>query len=154
MFFFPFSDDNPTSSRPYVTYCIIGMCCFIFLWQITLPPNLFESSVYNFGVIPASLLGSKEGYLPSGLTILTSMFMHGGWMHLIGNIDGSWDGNVYKGKTYCIASHIFEDDGQMKKLDMAIIYEDTLERRDGIVKFVNRNFNLQWQKTDLLNSFE
>ena len=90
MFFFPFSDDNPTSSRPYVTYCIIGMCCFIFLWQITLPPNLFESSVYNFGVIPASLLGSKEGYLPSGLTILTSMFMHGGWMHLIGNMVFLW----------------------------------------------------------------
>ena len=73
-------------------------------------------------------------------------------MHLIGNIDGSWDGNVYKGKTYCIASHIFEDDGQMKKLDMGIIYEDTLERRDGIVKFVNRNFNLQWQKTDTIDT--
>ena len=72
-------------------------------------------------------------------------------MHLIGNIDGYWDGNVYKGKTYCIASHIFEENGQMKKLDMGIIYEDTLERRDGIVKFVNRNFNLQWQKTDSID---
>mgnify|MGYP001190633556 FL=1 len=69
-------------------------------------------------------------------------------MHLIGNINGSWDGDLYKGKTYCIASHIFEENGQMKKLDMGIIYEDTLERRDAIVKFVNRHFNLQWQKTD------
>ena len=72
-------------------------------------------------------------------------------MHLIGNIDGRLDGNVYKGKTYCIDSHIFEENGQMKKLDMGIIYEDTLERRDGAVKFVNRNFNLQWQKTDSID---
>ena len=72
-------------------------------------------------------------------------------MHLIGNINGSWDGDLYKGKTYCIASHIFEENGQMKKLDMGIIYEDTLERRDGAVKFVNRNFNLQWQKTDSID---
>ena len=75
-------------------------------------------------------------------------------MHLIGNIDGSWDGDIYKGKTYCIASHIFEENGQMKKLDMGIIYEDTLERRDGIVKFINRDFNLQWQKTDTLDSLK
>ena len=61
MFFFPFSDDNPTQNTPYVTYFLIGVCCFIFLWQFTLPPQLFESAVYNFGVVPASLLGSKEG---------------------------------------------------------------------------------------------
>jgi hypothetical protein len=69
-------------------------------------------------------------------------------MHLIGNINGAWDGDLYKGKTYCIASHIFKENDQMKKLDMGIIYEDTLKRRDGIVKFVKRHFNLQWQKTD------
>ena len=71
-------------------------------------------------------------------------------MHFIGNIDGSWDGDIYSGKTYCVASHIYKEKGKMKKLDMGIIYEDTLERRDGVVKFVNRKFNLQWQKTDIL----
>ena len=90
MFLFPFSDDNPTNSRPIVTYCIIGICCFIFLWQFTLPQQLFESAIYNFGVVPASLLGSKESYLPAALTIFTSMFMHGGWMHLIGNMVFLW----------------------------------------------------------------
>ena len=39
----------------------------------------------------------------------------------------------------------------MKKLDMGIIYEDTLERREGKVKFLNRNFNLQWQKTETID---
>ena len=72
-------------------------------------------------------------------------------MHFIGNIDGTWDGNIYKGKTYCIASHMFIEDGQSKKMDMGIIYEDTLERRGEDVKFLNRSFNLQWQKTELLD---
>ena len=72
-------------------------------------------------------------------------------MHFIGNIDGTWDGNIYKGKTYCIASHMFVEDGQSKKMDMGIIYEDTLERRGEDVKFLNRSFNLQWQKTELLD---
>ena len=90
MFFFPFSDDNPTRNKPYICYIIIGICACIFLWQFTLPPHLFESSVYNFGVVPASLLGTKEGYIPASLTILTSMFMHGGWLHLIGNMVFLW----------------------------------------------------------------
>ena len=90
MFFFPFSDDNPTNSKPIVTHCIIGVCCFVFLWQFTLPQQLFESAVYNFGVVPTSLLGSKDSYLPATLTIFTSMFMHGGWMHLIGNMVFLW----------------------------------------------------------------
>ena len=90
MFFFPFSDDNPTKNKPLITYCLIGICCFIFLWQYTLPQGLFRSAVYNFGVVPASLLGSKEGYLPAIITIFTSMFMHGGWFHLIGNMVFLW----------------------------------------------------------------
>ncbi len=73
-------------------------------------------------------------------------------MHFIGNIEGTWEGNTFYGKTYCIASHIFEDNGKTKKLDLGIIYEDTLERRGNQVKFVNRNFNLQWQKTEIVDS--
>ena len=46
---------------------------------------------------------------------------------------------------------MFVEDGQSKKMDMGIIYEDTLERRGEDVKFINRSFNLQWQKTELLD---
>tara|TARA_Y100000590_G_scaffold470612_1_gene666960 strand:+ start:20354 stop:21154 length:801 start_codon:yes stop_codon:yes gene_type:complete len=90
MFLFPFSDDNPTNNKPIITYCIIGICCFIFLWQITLPPDLYASAIYNFGFVPASLLGERESYISSNLTLFTSMFMHGGWMHLIGNMVFLW----------------------------------------------------------------
>ena len=72
-------------------------------------------------------------------------------MHFIGNIEGRWNGDIYTGKTYCIASHMFAENGQSKKLDMGIIYDDTIELREGVAKFINRHFNLQWQKTDLLN---
>ena len=72
-------------------------------------------------------------------------------MHFIGNIERRWDRDIYTGKTYCIASHMFAENGQSKKLDMGIIYDDTIELREGVAKFINRHFNLQWQKTDLLN---
>ena len=72
-------------------------------------------------------------------------------MHLIGNVEGQWNGNNYTGKTYCIASHILEENGQSTKLDMGIIYDDTIELRGEEAKFLHRHFNLQWQKTDLLD---
>ena len=90
MFFFPISDDNDTGSRPIVCYVLIAICCFIFLWQSTLPANLNQTAIYNFGVTPASLLGGQQGYIHPYLTIFSSMFMHGGWMHLIGNMVFLW----------------------------------------------------------------
>ena len=90
MFFFPFSDDNPSSSRPFVCYILIGLCAFVFLWQFTLPQDLYRSAVYSFGVVPASLLGDKPSTIPASLTIVSSMFMHGGWMHLLSNMVYLW----------------------------------------------------------------
>ncbi len=90
MFFFPISDDNESNSKPYICYCLIGICCFIFLWQSALPINLNQSAIYNFGVIPAAVLGDQQGLIHPYLTIFTSMFMHGGWMHLIGNMVFLW----------------------------------------------------------------
>ena len=90
MFFFPFSDDNPTTNRPYVCYSLIAICVVIFLWQSSLPTNLSNEAVYNFGVVPAALLGNHESYISPSLSIFTSMFMHGSWMHLIGNMVFLW----------------------------------------------------------------
>ena len=90
MFFFPISDDNQSNSKPYVCYSIIAICCFIFLWQSTLPTDLNRNAIYNFGVIPAALLGNQQSFISPFLTVFTSMFMHGGWMHLIGNMVFLW----------------------------------------------------------------
>ena len=90
MFFFPISDDNHSTKKPYICYCLIFLCSFIFLWQSTLPVNLYKDAIYSFGVIPAAVLGEKESYINPYLTIFTSMFMHGSWMHLIGNMVFLW----------------------------------------------------------------
>ena len=107
MFFFPFSDDNPAANRPVICYILIAISCFVFLWQTTLPTDLNNNAIYNFGVVPASLLGEKETYIPSFLTIFSSMFMHGGWMHLIGNMVFLWifgdnvEDSMGRGKFIC-----------------------------------------------------
>ena len=55
-----------------------------------MPTNLSNEAVYNFGVVPAALLGDQESYITPYLSIFTSMFMHGSWMHLIGNMVFLW----------------------------------------------------------------
>jgi rhomboid family protein len=89
----PLYDDNPTRNFPVVTVGIIVVCALVFLWQLTLPRP--DVAVLRFGVIPAVLLGHAElspalHPLPSGLTLITAMFLHGGWMHLIGNMLFLW----------------------------------------------------------------
>src|SRR5262245_3099439 len=91
----PLKDDNPSRITPVVTYALIGLCVLVFLWQVALGPEGGQRAVYSLGVIPAVLLGDAQ--LPPDLaivgpwtTVFTSMFMHGGWMHLIGNMLYLW----------------------------------------------------------------
>ena len=72
-------------------------------------------------------------------------------MHQVMNVQGEWDENVYKGETYCIASHMFDQDDKPYKLDMGIIYSDVIEIREETAKFTSRTFSLQWKKTDILD---
>ena len=91
----PLKDDNPTSSKPIVSYGIIGFCVVIFLAQLGLSESELRDFTYSYGLIPSVLMGIDQ--LPSDLfkispvgTIFTSMFMHGGFMHLIGNMLYMW----------------------------------------------------------------
>jgi membrane associated rhomboid family serine protease len=91
----PLSDDNPSSIRPLVTIALIVTCVLVFLWQFSLGPSGQERVIYALGVVPAVLLGQADlptelAVVPAAATILTSMFMHGGWMHLIGNMLYLW----------------------------------------------------------------
>lgn len=91
----PLRDDNPTSIVPYLTIGFIVACVLIFFWQISLDPSGQKLVVYGLGVIPAALFNHAqlppELYLaPASLTVFTSMFLHGGWMHLIGNMLYLW----------------------------------------------------------------
>ena len=72
-------------------------------------------------------------------------------MHQIMNVQGEWRKNLYTGETYCVASHMFDQDGKPHKLDMGIVYSDVIEVREGTAKFISRNFLLKWKKTDVLD---
>ncbi len=90
----PLHDDNPTDIFPYLTITFIVACVLVFFWQLSLGPE-GQKAIYALGVIPASLLQGKslppDLYLiPAQLTLVTSMFLHGGWMHLIGNMLFLW----------------------------------------------------------------
>ena len=91
----PLKDDNPTEITPYLTISFIATCVVVFLYQVSLPMKPSEIFVYQFGAIPAVVFGHTQ--LPSELvalpaygTLISSMFLHGGWMHLIGNMLYLW----------------------------------------------------------------
>lgn len=91
----PLRDDNPTSTRPIVTYVILGVCVIVFLWQLALGPGGNEVAVYALGFIPAVVFGGANlpeqlVWVPPPVTIFTSMFLHGGLLHLAGNLLYLW----------------------------------------------------------------
>ena len=91
----PLKDDNPTSGKPIVTYFLIGLCILIFFTQMSSESYKTGQLFYSYGLIPSVLMGHNqlptELYaVPAFLTIFTSMFMHGGFMHIIGNMLYMW----------------------------------------------------------------
>ena len=92
---FPISDDNPSHIRPYVTWAFIAICVLVFFWQASLGQEAGQAAVYRLGMIPARLFGVRDlspdlATVPPWATVFTSMFMHGGWMHLGGNMLFLW----------------------------------------------------------------
>ena len=92
----PLHDDNPTTTRPYVTVGIMIGCVLVYVWQHLLLSDLgTREAVYAFGAIPAVLTGEKYlppdvALIPPWASVLTSMFMHGGFWHLAGNMLYLW----------------------------------------------------------------
>jgi membrane associated rhomboid family serine protease len=92
---FPIADDNPRIGMPVVTWSIIAVCVLVFFWQLSLGTSGGEIAAYQFGMIPARLFGTAEleptlVAVSAWATVLTSMFMHGGLMHLGFNMLFLW----------------------------------------------------------------
>jgi membrane associated rhomboid family serine protease len=79
---FPIKDTVQSRSVPVVTYMIILLNSLVFLYELTLPPGRLEQLIAMFGLIPARLAEEPAAFP----TMLTCMFLHGGWMHIIGNM--------------------------------------------------------------------
>ena len=81
----PLKDENPTKNRCYLRFVILFICLVVFFFQISSSQS--NLITYYFGFKPASFFNNfdKPTFFPV-LTLFTSLFMHGGWMHLIGNM--------------------------------------------------------------------
>ncbi|MEW6052015.1 MAG: rhomboid family intramembrane serine protease [Candidatus Zixiibacteriota bacterium] len=91
--FFPIRDDNPTVRKPILTVAIMAANVAVFLYSISLGARGFQQLTLAYGYTPDYFLNLQGEYIvPTSvyLTPLTSMFMHGGWMHLIGNMLFLW----------------------------------------------------------------
>jgi membrane associated rhomboid family serine protease len=100
----PISDENPTSRRPTMVYLLIAANCLAWAFELF---HGVSDSAFDYGAIPSFLLhGTRDGVLQIGMvgrglvllhqevpwpmTLLTSMFMHGSWLHIIGNLWFLW----------------------------------------------------------------
>jgi membrane associated rhomboid family serine protease len=84
--FIPIGDDNIRGGHyPLFSYGLIVLNVVIFLYQVSLSPPEMEHFIYQFGSIPADTIQGKHLY-----TLFTSMFIHGGILHLVGNMLFLW----------------------------------------------------------------
>jgi membrane associated rhomboid family serine protease len=87
----PLRDDTPARTLPLLNYLLIGSCVVTYLWQLSLSEEGRQVLILGLGFIPATLLGDavlppELARVPPAATLVTSMFLHGGWGHLAGNM--------------------------------------------------------------------
>lgn len=88
----PIKDINPTERFPAVTVLFIIINCAVFIYEVLLGPE-GESFIAAFALIPRSLFShplEMQGAIPAGMTLFTSMFLHGGFVHVGGNMLYLW----------------------------------------------------------------
>ena len=104
----PLKDDAPRIGTPFINYVLILLNTVAFLFEISLNSTGRQQLIYAFGVVPArfTVVLFNHGYVPWNLIsdlgtryvptaaafipVFTSMFLHGGWLHLIFNMWALW----------------------------------------------------------------
>lgn len=91
----PLKDNNPTQITPYVTYGLIIANILAFLYETSLPPQALNGFLHLAAVVPRELSLSFAGIsvnqpIPEWLTLITAQFLHGGFLHLAGNMLFLW----------------------------------------------------------------
>jgi membrane associated rhomboid family serine protease len=88
----PISDDNPVRLTPFVTVAIIAVCCIVYAWEITLGANV-DTVIGRIAFAPALAVTPHGVPLLTGVSfeaIVISMFLHGGLLHIGGNMLYLW----------------------------------------------------------------
>jgi membrane associated rhomboid family serine protease len=91
----PISDENPTKLTPVVTGALILACVAVYAWQFHLKGNEYGDFMLHYGFTPSSLMSPQYEAtgipaVPVVVSIFTAMFLHGGLLHLIGNMLYLW----------------------------------------------------------------
>ncbi len=92
---FPVRDNIPSRNPPIATWLLIFANALVFLFELAMPEATLQRFFYYFGIVPARYT-HPDWAMWAGLPVddywpfLTSMFLHGGWMHIIGNMWTLW----------------------------------------------------------------
>ncbi len=86
----PIYDNNPTVLHPIVTVTFIIANAAVFLYELSLGPQYLDTLINQMGMVPASLTQGPAQASSAFWTPVSSMFLHGGWMHLLGNMLYLW----------------------------------------------------------------
>ena len=91
----PLRDENPTQIVPYITYGLVAANILVFLYELSLAPSQLTAFFYKAALVPRELTASFAGIpvdngLPELATLFTSQFLHGGFLHLAGNMLFLW----------------------------------------------------------------
>ena len=90
---FPLRDINPSRRAPLMTLILIALNVAVFLLEISLPPEKLAAAMNIYGIVPARYFDAAPAAGPAHLLplpLLTSMFLHAGWIHLISNLWILW----------------------------------------------------------------
>ena len=86
----PLKDDIPSESTPFVNYGLIVLNFLVFFYELALSPKALHLFIFNFGFVPLkfsqALTCASCPLLEAVFPIFSSMFIHGGWFHLLGNM--------------------------------------------------------------------
>lgn len=91
----PLHDDNPTEITPYITYILIIINILLFFYELSLPSAELNAFLSTYGVVPRELTlslqsGNLNAMLGQFVTLITCQFLHGGFLHLGGNMLFLW----------------------------------------------------------------
>lgn len=88
--------------------------------------------------------GFSSSSLDEFIASLAVLDNYSATFHLVGNQYGEWKNDIYTGETWSVASHLHEQDGVLRKLDMGIRYQDVIENAGGICRYLSRDLNVVW----------
>lgn len=79
----PIKDTVQSRSFPFITWLLIGINSLVFLYELSLSPAGLDRLIFRYGLVPARIHWNQLGTL---YPLFTNMFLHGGWLHILGNM--------------------------------------------------------------------